>query len=210
MTGVYDLADRATAFAGIFQGAHLARDIARSGICDAAAFEASRGSLFAFESGSVAGVFGGINGVERGLRTLLQQLERPAKRDLEVSRYAVAVLHLADRLRRDTGAMQALYEDLKALERRRSSFELGDSTLHEQLGEIYQTHISPLGPRIMVKGEPLHLQNPDNAARIRVALLAALRAAVLWRQTGGRKWQLLLRRRAIAGLVRDLIDKIAH
>jgi high frequency lysogenization protein len=58
----------------------------------------------------------------------------------------------------------------------------------------------------MVRGEPLHLQNPDNATRIRVALLAGIRAAVLWRQTGGKKWQLLLRRRAIAASARDLVD----
>jgi high frequency lysogenization protein len=207
MSGSYVLHDRALAFAGIFQGARLAQDIARSGICDAAAFEASRDSLFEFSPDSVDAVFGGTSGVALGMRTLLKQLERPAQRDLEISRYAIAVLHLADRLRRDDDAMQALYDDLKALERRRTGFELGDSTLHEQFGEIYQTHISTLGPRIMIKGEPLHLQNPDNAARIRVALLAAVRAAVLWRQTGGRKWHVLLRRRAITTALRELIDK---
>lgn len=208
MSGEFSLQDRAVAFAGVFQGARLARDIARTGICDASAFEASRRSLFDFSPVSVGAVFGGVEGVELGLRTLLQQIEHPSKRDLEISRYAVAVLHLADRLRRDEPAMGALYEDLTALQRRRDSFELGDGTLHEQLSEIYQTHVSPLGPRIMVKGEPLHLQNPDNAARIRVALLAALRAAVLWRQARGQKWQLLLQRRAISSALRDLIDKM--
>ncbi len=60
----------------------------------------------------------------------------------------------------------------------------------------------------MIAGEPLHLQNPDNAARIRVALLAGIRAAVLWRQAGGRKWQLLLRRRALGRTSRELIDNL--
>ncbi|MGB5652079.1 MAG: DUF489 family protein, partial [Sedimenticolaceae bacterium] len=55
-------------------------------------------------------------------------------------------------------------------------------------------------------GEPLHLQNPDNATRIRVALLAGIRAAVLWRQAGGKKWHLLLHRRAIASRARELVD----
>lgn len=198
--------DRAVALGALFQGTRLARDIAWTGVCDAASFEVSRESLFVFDPESVAAVFGGSAGVTLGLRVLRQQLEQPTQRDLEVSRYAVAALHLADRLRRDSDAAEGLADDLAALARRRTSFELGDATLHEQLGEIYQARVSPLGPRIMIKGEPLHLQNPDNAARIRVALMAAIRAAVLWRQAGGAKWQLLLRRRAIIAGVRDLLD----
>ena len=193
----YTDADRVVALGGIFQGARLARDVARNGICDAAAFDASRLSLFDFEPDSVASIFGGIAGVAHGLRTLTQQIERPAQRDLEVARYVVSLIHLSDRLMRDGEAMQGLHDDLTALDKRHQHFELGDGTLNEQLADVYQERISSLGSRIMIGGEPLHLQNPDNAARIRVALLAGVRAAVLWRQAGGRKWQLLLRRRAI-------------
>ena len=91
---------------------------------------------------------------------------------------------------------------------RHQGFDLGDSVQNEQLADIYQERISMLGPRIMIGGEPLHLQNPDNAARIRVALLAGIRAAVLWRQAGGHKWQLLLRRRAMGRKSRELIDTL--
>ncbi len=205
----YSENDRVIAIGGLFQAARLARDIARNGICDASAFEAIRETLFDFEPASVESVFGGAGRVALGLRTLLRQLEQSGKRDLEVSRYVVAVMHLADRLMRSDESMQALHEELTALARRRKHFELGDSTLHEQLAEIYQTQISALGPRIMVRGEPLHLQNPDNATRIRVALLAGIRVAVLWRQAGGKKWQLLVRRRHISASARDIVDKNA-
>jgi high frequency lysogenization protein len=89
-----------------------------------------------------------------------------------------------------------------------SHFDLGDSAQHQQLSQIYQERISTLGPKIMVRGEPLHLQNPDSAARIRVALLAGIRAAVLWRQAGGSKWQLLFQRRKTANTARELVDTI--
>jgi high frequency lysogenization protein len=202
----YSATDRVTALGGIFQAARLARDIARTGVCDAGAFEASRESLFEFEPDSVATVFGGRQGVRYGLRTLYTQLEKPQQRDLEIARYVISLLNLADRLRAKPDSMKNLYDELSALARKRDQFELGDSVQHEQLARIYQDGISVLGPRIMVRGEPLHLQNPDNATRIRVALLAGIRAAVLWRQTGGKKWQLLLRRRAIAASARDLVD----
>jgi high frequency lysogenization protein len=195
-----------TALGGIFQAARLARDIARTGVCDAGAFEASRESLFEFEPDSVAAVFGGSQGVKYGLRTLHTQLEKPQQRDLEIARYVVSLLNLADRLRAKPESMRNLYDELSALARKRDQFELGDSVQHEQLARIYQDGISVLGPRIMIRGEPLHLQNPDNATRIRVALLAGIRAAVLWRQAGGKKWQLLLRRRAIATSARELVD----
>lgn len=194
------------ALGGIFQAARLARDIARTGVCDAAAFEASRESLFEFNPPSVESVFSGRQGVAHGLRTLRSQLESPQQRDLEIARYVISLLNLADRLRRNTDGMQGLYDNLSALAQKRDQFELGDSVQHEQLANIYQEDISSLGPRIMIRGEPLHLQNPDNATRIRVALLAGIRAAVLWRQAGGKKWQLLLRRRAIAATSRDLVD----
>ena len=198
--------DRVIALGGVFQGARLARDIARNGVCDAAAFEASRESLFAFESESVAAVFGGVSGVAHGLRTLLQQIERGSGRDTEIARYAVSLMHLADKAMASGNSMQGLHDDLVALARRREHFELSTTVQHEQFAKIYQDRISVIGPRIMVKGEPLHLQNPDNAARVRVALLAGIRAVVLWRQARGSKWQLLLRRRHLASLARELVD----
>lgn len=204
----YSDKDRVLALGGVYQAARLAREIARHGMCDAAAFEASRETLFEFSPESVEAVFGDRGGVAFGMRALLSQLEQPAQRDLEISRYVVSLLHLADRLMRDADSMQGLRDDLAALARRREHIELDDPVVHRQLSEIYQERISVLGPRIMVRGEPLHLQNPGNAARIRVALLAGIRAAVLWRQAGGKKWQLLLRRKAIAATARELVDTI--
>lgn len=207
MTDYTDV-DRALAISGTFQAARLARDIARSGICDAEAFVASRKTLFDFEPDTVSSIFGGVTGVVLGLRTLNQQLEHPAQRDLEISRYVVSMLHLADQLLRSRHSMQSLRDDLLALQRRHEQFELGDNILNEQLANLYQERISSLGPRIMIGGEPLHLQNPDNAARIRVALLAGIRAAVVWRQARGKKWHLLLRRRALGTTTRELIDSL--
>ncbi len=203
----YADADRTVALGGVFQAARLARDIARNGVCDAAAFEASRESLFDFTPASVIDVFCGTQGIALGLQSLSKQLAHPEQRDLEVSRYVIALLHLTDRLMRSGPAMQTLHDDLTALGRRRDHIELAESVQHEQLAQIYQDRISVLGPRIIIRGEPLHLQNPENTARIRVALLAGIRAAVLWRQAGGKKWQMLLRRRTIIATARELTHK---
>ena len=41
--------------------------------------------------------------------------------------------------------------------------------------------------------------------KVRANLLAAVRSAVLWRQVGGRQWQLLLYRRQCSMLARGLL-----
>ena len=66
-----------------------------------------------------------------------------------------------------------------------------------RLAEIYSNSISQLGPRIMIKGDQSHLANPDNAAKIRALLLAGVRAALLWRQAGGSRWNLIFARGAM-------------
>ncbi len=198
--------DRVTALAGIYQAAKLAHELANRGDCASAPFSATRDAVLNLEPPSVEDVFGGTCGVALGLRTVSAYLDKASQQQIEVSRYVVSLMHLGDRLRRNRGAMNALGEALSALSRRTQHFELGASVLNEQLADVYQTHISPLGPRIMVRGEPLHLRNASNAARVRAALLGGIRACVLWRQAGGGKWQLLLQRRKLVETARALLD----
>ncbi|MDO6805406.1 DUF489 family protein, partial [Wenyingzhuangia sp. 1_MG-2023] len=55
--------------------------------------------------------------------------------------------------------------------------------------------LSNLSFRIHVTGDPMHLQNEHTANKVRALLLSGIRAAILWRQVGGRRWHLLLRRK---------------
>ena len=76
-------------------------------------------------------------------------------------------------------------------------FELTHTNVISNLANIYRERISPLGPRIIVKGEESVLANPDNASRIRALLLAGIRSALLWRQAGGNRWRLIFERKAM-------------
>jgi len=58
---------------------------------------------------------------------------------------------------------------------------------------------------VMVTGTPAHLQQKANVDRVRSALLAAARSAVLWHQLGGRQWHLLFYRKQCAMLARGLL-----
>lgn len=204
----YTDADRTLALAGVFQAAHLTSQLARSGMTDAAALATSVDSIFRLDPASVAEVFDGVAGVAIGLGCLITQLDNPKARDVDVSRYAVGVIQLAMRLAKDADAQAALAQDISDLADRRNAFDMDDTQLYAPLADIYQRNLSNQSPRIMVKGEPLHLQNPDTAARIRAALLAGVRAAHLWTQCGGSRWQLVFKRRLTVHTAQQLRHNI--
>jgi high frequency lysogenization protein len=203
----YTDSDRVLALAGVFQAAQLTTEIARHGKVDTAALKACVHSLYEFNPDSVGAVFEGVAGVRMGLLGLVRQLDEPQRRDLEITRYVVSLLQFERRLRREPQRLEGIGRDLDALGERRARFDLEDTTHLAQIAAIYQDHISPMSPPILVRGEALHLQNPDHAARIRVSLLAGIRAAMLWRQCGGRRWQMLFQRRRLARLGRALMEE---
>ena len=75
----------------------------------------------------------------------------------------------------------------------------------EKIAELYTQTVSTIGPRILVNGEQGYLANTLIAAKVRCALFAGIRAAFLWRQLGGRRWQLLFQRRAIANAAGEIL-----
>ncbi|MBN6744857.1 DUF489 family protein, partial [Acidithiobacillus sp. MC2.1] len=73
------------------------------------------------------------------------------------------------------------------------------------LAQTYTEAIGILRPRIIVSGESRFLSVPDDAARIRTLLLSGIRAAVLWRQAGGRLPATILERRALCQEAEELL-----
>lgn len=65
------------------------------------------------------------------------------------------------------------------------------SSIMANIANLYQDTISTFNFRIQVSGDPRHLQNAENAAKIRALLLAGVRAAILWNQVGGKRWHML-------------------
>lgn len=198
--------DRLIALAGVFQTAALVRDIARTGQYDSACVETSLSSLFIFDASSVPIVFGGSHNIRYGLKILHTQLQTPQQRDIEIAQYVVALIHLADKLAQNEASLQAIANALDILNTNKKNFAWSISTLSAQLADIYQKHISAIQPQIIVRGEPGYLQSSDNAMLIRSLLFAGIRAAILWRQCGGKKRHLLFSRRKVAFLAKSLLD----
>jgi high frequency lysogenization protein len=200
--------DRVLALAGVFQAADLVKQVARRGLADAATLAATLGSVFVLDPPSVESVFGGPTNLARGLRVVHNQIggRGAGSRDPEVTRYVVGILHLEGRLRRRPEVLRRIRDGLEAMLVDGRPPSPADPEVTRRLGELYVSTVSKVGPRVIVQGEPAILAQPEHAGRIRALLLAGIRAAVLWRQCGGSRLGLLLRRKRLAAIARDLLQ----
>ena len=196
--------ERVLALGGLFQATALAQQLANQGRCDETAFEASVDSVFRIDAASVIGVYGRTSSLRLGLRTLITQLEESGS-DMAVTRMAVTVMRLERTLARQGALRQALQDGLLAAQRQVDHFGPHSAQVISRLAALYVSTLSTLRPRVMVTGNPQMLQQEAIVERVRASLLAAVRSAVLWRQVGGRQWQLLVHRKQCAMLARGLL-----
>ena len=200
------------ALAGIFQSACLVQQLAREGHTDNAALRTSIQSILALDAPDVETIYGSARGVHLGLELLNSKLTGKTKSsDMEMARYVVAMVQLEGSLRRNPKMLDDIRQGIDTARAQMKFFENDAPAdgvhplLMEKLAQLYSQTISTLTPRIMVSGEHGHLANPAIAARVRAALLAGIRSAVLWRQLGGRRWQLLFSRGRIARAAAELL-----
>ena len=198
--------ERTIALAGIFQVASLVNQLARKGTLPHPEFETLIRSLFVTSPQSTEEVYGSRLELALGLRTLITQLGSDASlRNVDKTRYAINLLQLEGLLRKEKSVLQKIGDELKGMTQQLEHFEPTHSNIIARLADIYSQNISTLGPRIMVSGENNYLENPETANKIRAMLLAGIRAAVLWRQCGGSRWQLMFKRRSIINEAEKLL-----
>lgn len=194
--------DRVIALAGLIQALTLVRSIALRGSCDAQAMRDSLGSVLRIDADAAADIYGGISGLRPGLRTLIEQLDKP--NDPVLMRMASTVLRLERALARRPDMLERLREQIEIIARFDPSAGID---LPARLGQLYAETLSRLRPRVMVEGNQAFLQQAARQNDIRALLLAAIRAAVLWRQLGGSNWRLIFRRKQYAMLARGLLAR---
>lgn len=202
----HTLDDRVLALAGVFQAAALVHQLATRGSTDPQPFEASIRSIFQIDPPTTAAVYGGVAGVQSGLKWLIEHFS--GKRTVEktqILKYAVSALYLERQLAKDPAMLQRVRNEIERAHRQTDHFPVTHGNVLASLAGCYSDTISTLTPRIIVSGEQGHLSNPDVANTVRSLLLAAIRSAVLWRQCGGNRIQLLLGRRRLLAEAQRLL-----
>lgn len=197
------------AIAGILQSVYLVDQIARTGEYPPESFNPSINSLFEFDASSVEAVFGGLHGVKLGLNIINDVFGGDSKPHNKTAiRYALGLLLLEKKLSRDEKLMATIHQRLEHTAMKAEHFTNNVSSTASSIAAIYQDTVSTFKYRIQVNGNMQQLQNPTNADNIRALLLAGIRSTVMWRQTGGRRWHLVLRRTVILSTARNLLQDL--
>lgn len=207
--------DQTITLAAICQAAHFVQQISRTGQIDESELSILVKSITITSPENTLAVFGGdLVNVKVGLKLLINHLGDPANskenkgKDPELTRYIISLINLERKLIKKPKQLAKLGERIDSSKRQLEHYDITSETLIASFASIYSDIISPLGSRIQVTGEPNILKQTVNQHKIRALLLAGIRAAVLWRQVGGKRRNILFSRNKIVKTAQQLLNTI--
>lgn len=197
----HPLQDRVLALAGLVQALAQVRRIADTGQADARVLATAMDSIFQIDAASPAAVFGGREALRPGLMLLGNYFDNQLREE-QLPRLVLAVMQLERRFVRDDAMADRVQASIRAQAAAAERLGSGHPDILTALGSLYAETLSHLRPRVLVQGNPHYLGQASVVAEVRAVLLAAVRAAVLWRQMGGSLWDFILRRKELVAAVR--------
>jgi high frequency lysogenization protein len=196
------------ALAGMLQAVALVRELTQTGKNDPVAFAASISSIFRLNAPTAEDVFGGVGGVKTGLEKILHAFDSTQMTDRLQNRYLLSLIHLQKKLSRSPKTMAALIKRLQQTQKQVDYFSVTHSVVIANLADIYLNTISTFRFRIVILGTHRVLQVKENMEKVRALLLAGVRAAVLWKQMGGSRLQILFLRAKIKASAEKLLAEL--
>ena len=198
--------ERTLALAGVFQATELVRQAASHGTWSGYAASSCLRSLFALDGETMQEIYGGRQHVRLGAETMLCVLQGES-RYTDSLRYTVGLLQVERKFQRE-GKMQ----DRVGYRLQEICTEGEDLDQHDredlqarEISQLYSETISTLSPRIVVNGKPQYLKNERTVDWVRTLLMTGLRSAVLWKQLGGGRFELMFGRKKIISEAESLL-----
>ncbi len=193
------------ALAGLYQSLALVQNIAWEGDSTHSCMAPTIGSILKLNPDNYIDVYGSIDNLQLGIQTLKLALQNKSeKRAIERTRYAINLMYLASKFAVNNDSVNALSNQLERISNQYPSIEESLDDITADLGELYREYISPLGPKVIIEGDPVYLKTGQNASKIRALLLAGIRAIILWKQANGKRWTLLLGRKSLLNNIHNL------
>lgn len=201
--------DRVLALGGVVLAASLVKQLAWKGSINQDEFATCVYSLFQTHAPTVPAVYGEGKKVMAGLRMLDNILsENKANKDPEIARYTLWLLHLERLLMKNPKMLNLVQRGIDRAKSQALHFSNTHENVIANLASVYTDSLSTLKFRIRVNGDETHLSSRANVNKIRTALLAGVRSAVLWRQLGGSRMQFIFGKRTLLQDVKNLIKEL--
>jgi high frequency lysogenization protein len=196
------------ALAGMLQSVALVRELTQTGRTNKPAFESTIHSILRINAKSVPEVFGGIYGVKLGLEKIVHAFDARQTTDRLQNRYLLSLIYLQKKLSRSPKILMTLMKRLEQIRKQADYFSITHPTVISNLADIYLTTISTFHFRVVILGTERVLHAKENMEKVRALLLSGVRAAVLWRQVGGSRLQILFSRAKIKACAEMLLAQI--
>lgn len=201
--------DITLALAGIFQATALVEQVAKTGHVPTDAYKTSIDSILDLNPANTLAVYGGsAANLRLGLEVMRELLQPNSQKYRETLRYGLGVLHLQKKLAGRKDMLNVIGSRIGQIKQQAEHFTTTHENVIGNMGNLYSETLSTFRFRIQVNGDYNYLQQQRIANQIRALLLAAIRSAMLWRQVGGNRWQLLLNRKNIAAQVDDFLRRM--
>lgn len=202
--------DRTIALAAVMQVVYLVHKMATTGRSDNEEVKTLLNSLLVTEAASTEAVYGELFNLRTGIKQLhIQLTENKGKDEITQLQYAVNLLRLERQLEKYPPMSDLLSREIDQMP---EQVEYYEDITHDQVvarfADIYKKTISNITPFIEIHGEARYLTVPQNASLIRALLLAGIRAAVLWHQKGGRRWQFIFQSKKINQMTESLLEEL--
>ena len=199
--------NRIIALAGIFHAAAMVQQLAWYGKFEEKLVCPILNSIFTIDANCIEEIYPDLSSLQCGLESLISLFAGNSKqiRQQEIARYSFALMHLERCLLKRNDLIQTIQKGLTRVKAQTAHFPLTHDNIMAHLASIYTDTVSTFAFRIHVSGEQNYLTNTNNVNKMRALLFAGIRAAVLWRQSGGNRWQLLFSRTQIVNDAKKLL-----
>ncbi len=202
------LHDETIALAAIIQFLKLVEKVAISGSIETDLLEIPVKSILSTNAETTESIFEGFNNLYDGLHLLATDiLKDPSQKEL--IRYFLTIIHIEKKLSANPELLNML---ATGIEHTKTQVKYFSSHTHENiisnLGELYSTTISTISPRVLIQGDQDILDNPRTVSIIRTLLLSAVRCAILWRQSGGKKYKIVFTRKKYVSTAKEIINNL--
>lgn len=203
--------EKTLALAGVIQTAVLVKQLARKGSSNEPFYTQSINSLFKIDANDVPEIYGGIEHLRLGLEELVRLLgqQNPkVPKDGDIARYVLCLLHLERKISKLPNMLTDIQTGIQRAKNQATLYSSTHENVIANLASIYTDTVGSFKFRIYVAGEPLYLNQTYILHRVRALLFAGIRSAVLWRQMGGSRWQLLISRTKIIETAKQYLEII--
>lgn len=206
--------DQTLTLAAICQIAFQIQQVSRRGHINDEGLALLLNSIIELSPENTLAVYGGeVSNLRQGLELLIGHLGDSTtntvtkEKDPEFTRYILSIMNLERRLAKNSKKLALLSQRIEATQRQLAHYSITSDILIASFADIYSEIISPLGSKIQVTGEPSILKETANQNKIRALLLSGIRAAVLWRQVGGKRRRILFGRKKLVYTAQKLLNE---